>query len=75
MPKTATSLIGADPMELGIPAIIALLSFAIDNGPRVADMIARHQSGAEPLTPEAIQALINEAQGESAKINEDWKNA
>lgn len=62
-------------MELAIPAIIALLSFTIDNAPRVADMIARHQSGAEPLTPEAIQALITAAQGESAKVNEDWKNA
>lgn len=62
-------------MELAIPAIIALLSFAIDNAPRVADLIARHQSGAEPLTPEAIQALIVEAQGESAKLNDDWKNS
>jgi hypothetical protein len=39
-----------------IAAIIALLSFTIDNAPRVADMIARHQSGEAPLTPEAIQA-------------------
>jgi hypothetical protein len=62
-------------MELAIPGIIALLSFAIDNGPRVADMIARHQSGAEPLTPEAVQAMINAAQGESAKVNDDWKNS
>lgn len=62
-------------MELAIPAIIALLSFTIDNAPRVADLIARHQSGAAPLTPEAIQALIAEAQGESAKVNEDWKNS
>ena len=62
-------------MELAIPGIIALLSFAIDNGPRVADMIARHQSGAEPLTPEAVQAMIDAAQSESGKVNEDWKNA
>jgi hypothetical protein len=62
-------------MELAIPAIISLLTFAINNGPRVADMIARHQSGAEPLTPEAIQALITAAQSESGAVNEDWKNS
>jgi hypothetical protein len=62
-------------MELGIPAIIALLTFAIDNGPRVADMIARHQSGAEPLTPEKIKELIGAAQAETDQVNEDWKNS
>lgn len=62
-------------MQLAIPSIIALLSFAIDNAPRVAEMIARHQSGEEPLTPEKIQALIAEAQGESERVNKEWENS
>jgi len=62
-------------MELGIPAIIALLSFAIDNAPRVQELIARHQSGEEPLTPEKVQQLIAAAQGESNQLNQDWQNS
>ncbi len=62
-------------MELAIPGIIALLSFALDNGPRVEQMIARHQSGEQPLTPEAVQAMIDEAQKESGGLNRDWEQA
>lgn len=62
-------------MELTIAGIIALLSFAIENEPRVADLIARHQTGEEELTPDKVKELIAKQQGESDAMNEEWKNS